>query len=53
MVLDDKRKFEAELVGADPNTDLAVLKIEAKNLPVVKIGNAKELRPGEWVAAIG
>jgi serine protease Do len=51
--LTDRREYRAKVLGADPKTDIAVLKIEAKNLPVVKIGSAKELRPGEWVAAIG
>jgi serine protease Do len=51
--LTDRREYRARVLGADPKTDIAVLKIDAKNLPVVKIGNAKELRPGEWVAAIG
>ena len=51
--LTDRREYRAKVLGADPKTDVAVLKIEAKNLPVVKIGNAKELRAGEWVAAIG
>ncbi|WP_035567784.1 S1C family serine protease [Hymenobacter sp. IS2118] len=53
VVLDDKRKFEAELVGADPNTDLAVLKVKADNLPFVKYGNSDDVRVGEWVLAVG
>ena len=43
VVMDDKRKFEAELVGADPNTDLAVLKVKADNLPFVKFGNSDDV----------
>ena len=53
VVLDDKRKFEAELVGADPNTDLAVLKVKADNLPFVKYGNSDDVRVGQWVLAVG
>ena len=51
--LSDRRELEAELVGADPRSDLAVLKINAKNLPVVKLGNSDRLKVGEWVLAIG
>jgi serine protease Do len=51
--LTDRREYRAKVLGADPRTDIAVLKIEARNLPVVKLGNTKALRPGEWVAAIG
>jgi Do/DeqQ family serine protease len=53
VVLDDKRKFDAELVGADPNTDLAVLKVKADNLPFVKYGNSDDVKVGEWVLAVG
>ena len=53
VVLDDKRKFEAELVGADPNTDLAVLKVKADNLPFVKYGNSDDVKVGQWVLAVG
>jgi serine protease Do len=49
----DKREFKAKVLGSDRYTDLALLKIEATNLPAVKIGRAENLRPGEWVAAIG
>ena len=42
-----------QIVGRDPGSDLAVLKIEAKNLPVVKLGSTQDLRVGEWVLAIG
>jgi Do/DeqQ family serine protease len=53
VVLNDKRSFDAELLGADPNTDLAVLKIREKNLPFLKFGNSDNLRLGEWVLAVG
>ena len=51
--LTDRREFEARVLGVDKRTDIAVLKIDAKNLPAVKIGHASELKVGEWVAAIG
>jgi serine protease Do len=51
--LTDRREYRAKVLGADPKTDIAVIKINASHLPVVKIGDAKVLRPGEWVAAIG
>jgi serine protease Do len=51
--LNDRREFKAKVVGSDPQTDVAVLKIDAKNLPVVKLGNPQNLRVGEWVVAIG
>ncbi len=50
---DAKREFKAKVVGFDKRTDVALLKVEAKGLPVAKLGNSKELQPGEWVAAIG
>ena len=53
VTLSDKREFKARLIGADQRTDVAVLKIDAKGLPVVKIGNVDTLRVGEWVMAIG
>lgn len=49
----DKREFKARVVGTDKRTDVAVLKIEASNLPTVKIGNADRARVGEWVVAMG
>ncbi|MFC1689117.1 DegQ family serine endoprotease [Pseudomonadota bacterium] len=49
----DRREFEAELIGSDPLSDIALLKIDAKNLPTLKLGDSKDLRPGEWVVAIG
>lgn len=51
--LSDRREFEAELIGSDKNSDLAVLKIEAQNLPVVRIGDSQDLQVGSWVLAIG
>jgi serine protease Do len=51
--LTDRREFDAKVLGVDKRTDIAVLKIDAKNLPSVKIGHASELKVGEWVAAIG
>lgn len=51
--LSDRRELEAVLVGADPRSDLALLKIDADDLPVVKLGNSDELKVGEWVLAIG
>lgn len=51
--LTDKREFTAKLVGTDPNTDLAVIKIEASDLPVATIGNSDNVQVGQWVVAIG
>ena len=51
--LTDKREFDARVIGVDRRTDIAVLKIEAKDLPAVRIGDAEHLKVGEWVAAIG
>ena len=51
--LTDRREFVAKVLGADPKTDVAVLKIEAKNLPVATIGKSSDLKVGEWVLAIG
>jgi serine protease Do len=54
VVLKDKREFNAKVVGRDPQTDLALIKIDAKeDLPVVPLGISGELQVGEWVAAIG
>ncbi len=49
----DRREFVAEVVGLDPRSDLALLKVNAKNLPVLKLGAPGELEVGEWVLAIG
>jgi serine protease Do len=51
--LTDKREFKAQVVGSDQQTDVAVLRIEAANLPTVKLGNSEDVRVGEWVVAIG
>jgi serine protease Do len=51
--LQDRREFRAKVVGTDPRTDVAVLKIDAKNLPVVPMGQSRSLLVGEWVLAIG
>lgn len=53
VTLTDNREFEAEVVGRDPNTDVAVLKIDAEGLPTVRIGDPTELRVGDWVLALG
>ena len=49
----DRREYTAKVVGVDEQTDVAVLKIDAKNLPTVRLGDPSKLRPGEWVVAIG
>jgi serine protease Do len=51
--LTDRREFPAKVIGIDPRTDVAVLKIDAQNLPTVKLGDSSKLKPGEWVVAIG
>lgn len=51
--LTDKREFKANVVGFDTNTDVAVLKIEGRNLPKVTIGDSTKIKVGEWVIAIG
>ena len=51
--LADRREFPARVVGADRLSDIALLKIEARGLPRVRIGDAAALEPGEWVAAVG
>jgi len=51
--LTDRREFKAKVLGSDPQTDVAVLKIDAKSLPTVRLGSTKDLRVGEWVLAIG
>ncbi|MBT2333759.1 DegQ family serine endoprotease [Variovorax paradoxus] len=53
VTLTDKREFKAKLIGADKRSDIAVVKIEAASLPVVKVGDISKLRVGEWVMAIG
>jgi serine protease Do len=51
--LTDRREFTAKVVGVDRRTDVAVIKIDGKDLPTVRIGDPNRLRPGEWVVAIG
>ncbi len=53
VVLNDKREFTAKLVGADPTTDLALLKVEQENLSYLNFGSSEALQLGEWVLAIG
>jgi Do/DeqQ family serine protease len=53
ITLNDHRTFKAKVIGTDPNTDLALIKIEGTNLPVVKFGNSDDVRVGEWVLAVG
>ncbi|HMB60195.1 MAG TPA: trypsin-like peptidase domain-containing protein, partial [Xanthomonadales bacterium] len=51
--LADRREFEATLVGSDPMSDIALLKVDAENLPTLPLGESASLKAGEWVAAIG
>jgi serine protease Do len=51
--MNDRREFDAEVIGTDPRSDLALLRIDAKKLPVLKLGRPDELEVGEWVLAIG
>ncbi|MBE0401544.1 DegQ family serine endoprotease [Halomonas sp. FME1] len=51
--LNDRRELNAELIGSDPQTDVALLKIDATDLPTLTLGNSDALKVGEWVAAIG
>ncbi len=53
VTLTDGRTFDARVVGRDPNTDLAVIKIDGENLPTIPMGDSSKLRIGEWVVAIG
>lgn len=53
VILNDKREFNAKLIGTDPTSDVALLKIDAKNLPFLKYGDSNSLKLGEWVLAIG
>ncbi len=54
VILNDKRKFKAKVVGTDPSTDVAVIKITADgNLPVVPLGDSEDVRIGDWAVAIG
>jgi len=51
--LTDRREFKATVVGSDPQTDVAVLRIDAQDLPTVRLGDSSQVRVGEWVVAIG
>src|SRR3984893_1991177 len=51
--LTDRREFPAKVIGADDRTDVAVIKISATNLPIVKLGDPSRIKPGQWVLAIG
>ncbi len=51
--LSDRREFVAEIIGSDPRSDIALLKIDAQSLPVVEFGSANDLKVGQWVLAIG
>lgn len=53
VILPDKRTFSAKLVGRDPNTDLALIKVEGQNLPVLAFGNSDDVQVGQWVLAVG
>jgi Do/DeqQ family serine protease len=53
VTLNDKRSFEAKIVGRDPSTDLAIIKIDAEELPFIIFGNSENLKIGEWVLAVG
>ena len=53
VILPDKRSFQAKVIGRDPNTDLALIKVTASKLPVVKLGNSDNVQVGEWVLAVG
>jgi Do/DeqQ family serine protease len=51
--LNDKRQFEAKVIGRDPSTDLALIKVDAKDLPVIAYANSDDVKVGEWVLAVG
>ena len=53
VVLNDNRSYLAKVIGTDPTTDLALLKINAKHLPFIRYGDSDKISPGEWVLAIG
>ena len=53
VVLNDKRSFQARIIGTDPSTDLAVIKIDEDDLPYLQFGNSDEVKVGEWVLAVG
>jgi Do/DeqQ family serine protease len=53
VTLNDNRKFSAKIIGTDPNTDIALLKVEANDLKTLPFGNSEQLKIGEWVLAVG
>ena len=53
VTTNDKHTYMAKVIGTDPNTDLALIKVSASNLPIVKLGNSDNARVGEWVLAVG
>jgi Do/DeqQ family serine protease len=53
VVMNNNQRFYAKLIGSDPTTDLALLKVRARNLPFLKYGDSDRLTPGEWVLAVG
>ena len=53
VTLNDKQEFDAKIVGTDPTTDIALIKIDAKDLPFITFGNSDDVKIGEWVLAVG
>jgi serine protease Do len=53
VTLNDKTTYTAKVVGSDPNTDVALIKVDGKNLPTIPFGNSDDLKVGEWVLAVG
>lgn len=53
VTLADKRTFKAKVIGSDPNTDIALIQIEAKNLPALSFGSSENVKVGQWVLAVG
>jgi serine protease Do len=53
ITLNDQRQYSAEIIGSDPRSDLALIKIEAEGLPTVPFGNVEDVKVGQWVLAIG
>ena len=53
VTLNDKRSFKGKVIGTDPSTDLAIIKVDANDLPSITFGNSENLKVGEWVLAVG
>jgi serine protease Do len=53
VILNNKKTYNAEIIGSDPNTDIALLKIESTDLPYIEYGNSNDIKIGEWVLAVG